>query len=129
MHTFLGKARDVGKDPCYFAQRFCFIDYRGYIEVDPTAEFGFNISIYTASHPADWLLKDFTTQLYRTSVVIRARVWICSNVTLYNCMIGEGAVVGLGSVVRSKDVAPFTMVAGNPVQVIAKFEEGRWIDI
>lgn len=40
-------------------------------------------------------------------------------VIICNTVIGEGAVVGAGSVV-TKDVPPFTVVAGNPARIIRK---------
>ena len=55
-------------------------------------------------------------QLYET--VIEDGVWIGCNVTvLKGVRIGEGAVVGAGSVV-SRDVEPYSIVAGNPAQFI-----------
>jgi galactoside O-acetyltransferase len=51
-------------------------------------------------------------------VTISDRVWIGFNVIiLKGVTIGEGAIVGAGSVV-TKDVSPYTIVAGNPAQVI-----------
>lgn len=39
--------------------------------------------------------------------------------------IGRGAIIGAGSIV-TKDVAPYTIVAGNPAKVIRKrFDEER----
>ena len=51
-------------------------------------------------------------------VVISDYVWIGANsVVLKGVTIGEGAIVGAGSVV-TKDVPPYTIVAGNPAQII-----------
>jgi acetyltransferase-like isoleucine patch superfamily enzyme len=51
-------------------------------------------------------------------IVIGPRVWIGFNATIMRGVtIGEGAVVAAGSVVVS-DVAPFTVVAGNPARVV-----------
>ena len=52
-------------------------------------------------------------------VFIGARSIILKGVT-----IGQGAVVGAGSVV-TKDVPPFTIVAGNPAKVVKKIESGE----
>jgi acetyltransferase-like isoleucine patch superfamily enzyme len=53
-------------------------------------------------------------------VVIQDKVWIGLNVViLKGVTIGEGAVVGAASVV-TKDVEPWTIVAGNPARPIGK---------
>jgi acetyltransferase-like isoleucine patch superfamily enzyme len=52
--------------------------------------------------------------------VVKTRASLGSNATiLCGITIGEGAVVGAGSVV-TKDVAPNTVVAGNPARVLKK---------
>jgi acetyltransferase-like isoleucine patch superfamily enzyme len=51
-------------------------------------------------------------------IVIEDNVWIGMHCTiLKGITIGEGAIVGAGSVV-SRDVAPWTVVAGNPARVV-----------
>ncbi|MBP5375841.1 MAG: acyltransferase [Bacteroidaceae bacterium] len=56
-------------------------------------------------------------------VVIHDHAWISYNVcVLKGVTIGEGAIVGAGSVV-TKDVPAWTMVAGNPAKVIKQLEK------
>ena len=51
-------------------------------------------------------------------IIVEDRSWIGFNVIiLKGVTIGEGAVVAAGSVV-TKDVAPYTLVAGNPARFI-----------
>lgn len=53
-------------------------------------------------------------------VIIGDRVWIAYRaIILPGVTIGEGAVVGAGSVV-TKDVEPYTIVAGNPARFVKK---------
>ncbi len=53
-------------------------------------------------------------------VIIGDRVWIgYGALILPGVKLGEGAVVGAGAVV-TKDVEPFTIVAGNPARKIGE---------
>jgi UDP-2-acetamido-3-amino-2,3-dideoxy-glucuronate N-acetyltransferase len=53
---------------------------------------------------------------------VRRGASVGSNATLLcGVTIGEGAIVGAGSVV-TKDVAPYTIVAGNPARLLRKIE-------
>lgn len=53
-------------------------------------------------------------------IIIGDRAWINFNsIILKGVVIGEGAIVAAGSVV-TKDVAPYTLVGGNPAKVIKK---------
>ena len=59
------------------------------------------------------------------SVVIERDAWIGAGaILLPNIIVGEGAVVGAGSVV-TKSVEPFTIVAGNPARFIRKVDPQR----
>ena len=65
----------------------------------------------------DWQVVDMAP------VTIHDKVWIGFNtIILKGVTIGEGAIVGAGSVV-TKDVEPFTVVGGNPAKMIKKVSE------
>ena len=58
-------------------------------------------------------------------VKICDKVWIGFNsIILKGVTIGEGSVVGAGSVV-TKDVPPWTIVAGNPARIIREIAENE----
>jgi acetyltransferase-like isoleucine patch superfamily enzyme len=66
--------------------------------------------------------KDWST-VKIAPVVIHDKAWIGFNaIVLKGVTIGEGAVVGAGSVV-TKDVAPWTIVAGNPARTVRELAE------
>ncbi len=55
-------------------------------------------------------------------IVVEDKSWIGFNcIILKGVTIGKGAVVASGSVV-TKDVAPFTVVAGNPAQIVKELK-------
>lgn len=61
--------------------------------------------------------KDWST-VKSSRIIIEDDVWIGFNcIILKGVTIGKGAVIGAGSVVR-EDVAPWTVVAGNPAVLI-----------
>ena len=58
-------------------------------------------------------------------IVIKDKCWIGFNVIiLKGVTIGEGAVVAAGSVV-TKNVEPYTLVAGNPAKIIREIPENE----
>ena len=57
---------------------------------------------------------------YKGDIVVGNDVWIGQNVTILpGIHIGDGAIIGANSVV-SKDVPPYSVVAGNPIKLIRK---------
>lgn len=112
----------------YFHERDCWIDARApnCLQIDADSNWGWCINVVTLSHDARPGLFGRT---YGRLCRVDANAFIAGFCTLYNCHIGEGAVVALGSVVRSMDVAPYTMVAGNPARLIMRLVDGSWVRV
>lgn len=73
---------------------------------------------------ADWKNKkhDWSTTK-SASIKIEQGVWIgARSIILKGVTLGEGAIVGAGSVV-TKDVPSYTIVAGNPARIIREIPE------
>lgn len=85
---------------------------------------GPEFAIITANHSFD--NPDIPIRLQgktKSPVVIKDRVWIGMRVIILpGVTIGEGAVIGAGSIV-TKDVKPYDIVAGNPARVIKNRKE------
>ena len=107
------------------------------------------VTIFRANHP----LTKFTThpifynpifgyvtsdKLQRPKITIGHDVWLGYNSIILPTVknIGNGAVVGAGSVV-SKDIEPYSIVAGNPAkhirfrfnpETISELEKSKWFD-
>ena len=78
-----------------------------------------------AADVSDWLRghKEWS-RVPRAPVVVGDKAWIGARaILLKGVRVGEGAVVGAGSVV-TRDVPPWTLVAGNPAREIRKLEPG-----
>lgn len=79
---------------------------------------GPNFTVYTSNHnyDADYLPYGFDD--FIDTVKIEENVWIGGNVIITKGLtISEGAVIGAGSVV-TKDIPPYSIVAGNPATII-----------
>jgi acetyltransferase-like isoleucine patch superfamily enzyme len=95
-----------------------------------------NVKIGGAMHPMDWVSMspafyegkntgikakffEHTRELYQTTT-IGNDVWIGQNALIkQGITIGNGAVIGMGSIV-TKNVAPYSVVAGVPAKEIKK---------
>lgn len=76
------------------------------------------VSFFAAGHDYTQLSLPDTA----ASITVGDHVWIgARSVILQGVNIGEGAVIAAGSIV-TKDVPPYTVVAGVPAQVIKKRE-------
>lgn len=89
-----------------------------------------NVVLSAFNHNYENVTRPIVEQDYSTQpIVVEDGVWIGANVVvLVGVQIGKNAIVAAGSVV-TKDVPPFTIVAGNPARIIKAydFEEKSWI--
>lgn len=127
----------------------CFINTgtnlvsRSKIDIGDDVTIGYGVSILDHNfHSVDWKdrrndilqkISDYKNGLSSTAnrnwkpvktkpIKICNKAWICANVTILNGVtIGEGAIVSAGSVVKN-DVAPWTIVAGNPAQFVKELQ-------
>lgn len=93
----------------------CLLDGRKFaVRIGSNVSLGPEAALLTLGH--DPQSSDFRD--VGGEVVVGDFAWIGYRaVLLHGITIGEGAVVGAGAVV-TKDVAPYTIVAGNPARVI-----------
>ena len=90
---------------------------RGYIKIGNNVQLGNSVSLWTGSH-------DYNDPWFRSMpgkrgpIEIEDYVWIGAGVTvLHSVKIGKGAVIASGAVV-TKDVEPFSIMAGIPAKKI-----------
>lgn len=96
-----------------------FLDGRSGLRIGANVNLGSHVSIYTRQHDID--APDFAE--VGAPVEIEDYAYIGSHaIVLPGVTIGRGGVVGAGSVV-TKDVAPFTLVAGVPARFVRRRAE------
>ncbi len=85
---------------------------------------GPNVSIYTACHPLQADLRDTGVE-WAEPVTVGNSVWIGGSATILpGVTVGDRAVIGAGSVV-TRDVAPGTVVAGNPARYLKMADNSK----
>ena len=113
----------VGLPADYFLGRGCFVDAKGPLTIAAGTYWGYGVRVLTRSHAIG---EGGVGAVIPRPVVVARGAWIGSFALLYNCQIGEGAIVAAGAVVRSCEVAPRVMVAGNPAEVVARWDGSAW---
>jgi acetyltransferase-like isoleucine patch superfamily enzyme len=98
---------------------YSILDARNFIEIGENVNFSHGVWLWTEQHNHND--PDFGTEsAKKKKITICNRVWLGPRViVLPGCTIGEGAVVGAGSVV-TKDIVPFSINAGIPAKKIGE---------
>lgn len=98
----------------------CTIDARrGFIRIGRNVQLGNNVNLWTGSH-------DMNDPYFRSMpgkrgpIIIEDYVWIGPGATvLHSVKIGKGSVIAAGSII-TKDVEPFSVMAGVPAKKIGE---------
>lgn len=109
----------------YFAVRGTFLDCRGPLSISAGSFWGFRVMVLTRGHSIRGLVANIGPSVNRP-VVVESGAWIASGALLYNCVIRRNSVVAAGSVVRSCEVGPDVIVAGDPARVVARWTGTEW---
>jgi maltose O-acetyltransferase len=93
------------------------------IEIGDNLQMGPAVQLYTAGHPVDPEARR-TGLEFAKPIRIGSDVWIGGGaVILPGVSVGDGSVVGAGSVV-TRDVPPLSVVAGNPARAVRRVSPG-----
>ncbi len=88
-----------------------------HIYVGDLTMFGPNVTVATAGHPIDPVLRSKALQ-FNMDVHIGSNVWIgAGSIVLPGVTIGDNTVIGAGSVV-TKDIPEGVVAAGNPCRIL-----------
>ena len=116
-YTDCGKNIKIGKN--VFINACCRFQDQGGIEIGDGTLIGHNTTIATLNHDFNPAKRQNLTP---SRVKIGKNVWIGSDCTILpGVEIGDGAIIGAGSVV-TKSIPTNTIAVGNPARVIKEIE-------
>ena len=116
-YTDCGKNIKIGKN--VFINACCRFQDQGGIEIGDGSLIGHNTTIATLNHDFN---PDKRANLHPSPVKIGKNVWIGSDSTILpGVEIGDGAIIGAGSVV-TKSVPANSIAVGSPARVIKQIE-------
>lgn len=118
----------------------------GQITIGKYCQLGFDVALHATDHPMNFMTTYINQNLFKGElkslkqkhkIEIGNDVWIGHGVIVVgNVSIGNGAIIAAGSVV-TKNVAPYSIVAGTPAKeirkrfsetIIQEIEDLRWWD-
>lgn len=108
----------IGRDVFIGFQVLIDSEYPEYIEIEDEASIGPGASIMAHSSGSVFHQRHKIYYEPPKKVKIKRGAWVATDaVILPGVTVGEGAIVAAGAVV-SKDVPPYTIVAGNPARPV-----------
>jgi acetyltransferase-like isoleucine patch superfamily enzyme len=114
--------RDVSVGPGSWINHRCYFDSRAPIRIGRNCDLGMEVMLCTSGHEPGSRARR-AGRYQAAPIVIGDGCWLGARaLVLPGVTIGEGAVVAAGAVVTS-DVAPYTIVGGNPAREIGKRSE------
>lgn len=128
--VFGNKKIEIGND--VWIGNNCTIVAPGGLVISSGTIISHNVEIWTQNHRyenCDLMTIPYDKDFIKKAVVICENVWIGSRVIILpGVNIGEGAIVGAGSVV-TKDIPTCAVVGGNPAKILKYRNEKQYYEL